>query len=58
MPGLDALQQGYERITIRYAQHPTGAQITYTTSEPNLVDALHAWFDAQVSDHGQHAEHG
>jgi hypothetical protein len=58
MPGLDALQQGYQRITIRYAQQPTGAQITYTASEPNLVDALHAWFDAQVSDHGQHAEHG
>lgn len=58
MPGLRDLQQGHARIDIRYTQLPAGAQITYTTSEPPLVKALHAWFDAQVTDHGQHAEHG
>jgi hypothetical protein len=58
MPGLRDLEQGHDRIEIRYADTPAGAQITYTTSDPALVTALHAWFDAQVSDHGQHAEHG
>ncbi|TKK84067.1 aspartate carbamoyltransferase [Herbidospora galbida] len=27
-------------------------------ADPSLITALHAWFDAQVSDHGRHAEHG
>jgi hypothetical protein len=58
MPGLRELEQGHNRIDIRYAQTPAGAQITYTTSDSSLMDALHAWFDAQVSDHGQHAEQG
>ncbi|MFC9894776.1 hypothetical protein ACFVMC_13890 [Nocardia sp. NPDC127579] len=58
MPGLRELQQGHTRIEIRYAETPAGAQITYTSSDPSLVTALHTWFDAQVSDHGSHAEHG
>ncbi|TMR11321.1 aspartate carbamoyltransferase [Nonomuraea turkmeniaca] len=58
MPGLRELEQGHGRIDIRYAQTPAGAQLTYTTADRPLVAALHAWFDAQVSDHGQHAEHG
>ncbi|MEU7864350.1 hypothetical protein [Nonomuraea sp. NPDC049141] len=58
MPGLRDLEQGHSRIDIRYAPTSTGAQITYTTSDASLIKALHAWFDAQVSDHGQHAERG
>jgi hypothetical protein len=58
MPGLIELEQGHTRIGIRYAQTPAGARITYTTSDPPLIKALHAWFDAQVTDHGRHAEHG
>ncbi|MGN9837262.1 hypothetical protein ACTMTI_03955 [Nonomuraea sp. H19] len=58
MPGLHDLEQGHSRIDIRYTEMPAGAQITYTTSDPSLVKALHSWFDAQVTDHGQHAEHG
>jgi hypothetical protein len=58
MPGLRELEQGHERIDIQYADAPAGAQITYTTPDASLVKALHAWFDAQVTDHGQHAEHG
>jgi hypothetical protein len=57
MPGLRELEQGHGRIDIGYAQTPAGAQVTYTTSDPSLVKALHAWFDAQVTDHGRHAEH-
>ncbi|MEV1248651.1 hypothetical protein [Nonomuraea sp. NPDC049750] len=58
MPGLRELEAGHDRIDIRYAEASAGAQITYTTSDPALLEALHAWFDAQVTDHGQHAEHG
>ncbi|MEV4804345.1 hypothetical protein AB0K18_30450 [Nonomuraea sp. NPDC049421] len=58
MPGLRELEQGHRRIAIRYAELPDGARITYTTTDASLIAALHAWFDAQVTDHGRHAEHG
>ncbi|MFF5363738.1 aspartate carbamoyltransferase [Streptomyces scabiei] len=58
MPGLAALEDGYERIEVRYRERPDGATLTYTTDEPALVDALHDWFEAQLSDHGDHAEAG
>jgi hypothetical protein len=58
MPGLAQLSSGYARIRMTPANLPAGAQITFTTDDAQLTGALHAWFDAQVSDHGDHAEHG
>ena len=58
MPGLDALRNHVGGITVDYETTPDGARITYTTTDEPLIVALHAWFDAQVSDHGQHADHG
>jgi hypothetical protein len=58
MPGLSELSNGYRRISTDYTDLADGARITYTSDDPKLVKALHAWFDAQVSDHGAHAEHG
>lgn len=58
MPGLAALRAGASSIAVRYADVANGGRITYTTSDPALVTALHAWFDAQVSDHGAHAMKG
>jgi hypothetical protein len=55
MPGLQALRGHGGRITIDYRVTPDGARAAYTTSDAQLRDALHNWFDAQVSDHGQHA---
>jgi hypothetical protein len=55
MPGLAALRDSAGRIDVGYADWPDGGRITYTTGEAELVTALHAWFDAQVSDHGSHA---
>jgi hypothetical protein len=55
MPGLQALRTHDGRITIDYDTTADGARATYTTTDPALRDALHNWFDAQVSDHGQHA---
>ena len=58
MPGLKELEAGAEEVDIRYSDLPDGAKIEYETSDPALVAALHDWFDAQVSDHGSHAEGG
>ena len=58
MPGLQALQAGANRITVQYSELPTGAQIKFVTDDPALMHALHGWFDAQVTDHGEHAEDG
>ena len=52
MPGLHELMMGAKQITIQYSELPNGAQILYTTTDPALVNAIHAWFDAQVTDHG------
>lgn len=58
MPGVSELSAGFEDITVTYAEVPAGAELTYTTDSPELVEAIHAWFDRQLMDHGQHAEAG
>jgi hypothetical protein len=58
MPGLAALRAGAARIDIGYEELPDGARLRYRADDPDLVAALHAWGDAQVRDHGAHAEHG
>jgi hypothetical protein len=55
MPGLNAMHAGAKRISVRYADVRNGATITYATADPALVAAIHAWFHAQVADHGKHA---
>jgi hypothetical protein len=57
MPGLEDLQTGAAagRVTITYAAIANGARLTYSTNDPDLIDALHTWFDAQLMDHGAHA---
>jgi hypothetical protein len=55
MPGLRTLAAGAGRIDIRYTDIPAGAQIAYDTADPALRTAIHAWFDAQVREHGHHA---
>jgi len=58
MPGLSDLKAGASRIAVHYRDVPAGAVLEYSTSEPQLVRAIHAWFDAQAMDHGGHAERG
>jgi hypothetical protein len=55
MPGLAELKSGAGKIDILYTTLPDGAQIRYATKDPALLMAIHHWFDAQLSDHGQHA---
>lgn len=56
MPGLSTLRAGASRIRVAYTTVTGGARITYTTEDPKLVDGLHEWFDAQLMDHGAHAQ--
>ena len=55
MPGLQDLSSGAAQMKITYSDLPNGGQITYTTSNTNLVTSIHTWFDAQLSDHGNDA---
>ena len=55
MPGLAQLRAGASHIAVTYADTGNGASITYASSDPALVAAIHAWFAAQVKDHGAHA---
>lgn len=59
MPGLSGLKAAKPgEIKIEYKALPIGAQINYSTESPQLINAIHRWFDAQLSDHARHAEHG
>lgn len=58
MPGVAELSAGYQRISVSYSKVPAGAELRYTTTDTDLVDAIHAWFDRQVMDHGDDAEAG
>jgi hypothetical protein len=57
MPGLTELEAGAGGIAIDLEELTGGARVTYTTDDPALVDALHRWAEAQVTDHGEHADH-
>jgi hypothetical protein len=56
MPGLAQLKKT-EMYAIKYEYEalPNGAQIHYSTEYPLYVQALHEWFDAQTSEHGNEA---
>ena len=56
MPGLHALVMGQDRLEIAYRDVERGGEIRYASEDPSLVAAIHEWFDAQLSDHGQHAQ--
>lgn len=56
MDGVAELRRGYAGITVDYVDRSDGARLIYRTDRAELVDALHAWFDRQVMDHGSHAE--
>jgi hypothetical protein len=57
MPGLAELEAGADSVAITFDTLSDGARLTFTADDPDLVDALHRWGDAQTTDHGAHAEH-
>jgi hypothetical protein len=55
MPGLKELQADVSKIRVTYSELPSGAQITFETSDVHALTALHRWFGAQLSEHGADA---
>ncbi len=56
MPGLDALRTDYANVELKFRELADGAEITYTATDEELIAAIHIWFDAQLMDHGSHAQ--
>jgi len=56
MPGLAELRKAEPgQLHVDYKELENGAEITYSSKEPGLIDAIHRWFDAQLADHGPDA---
>lgn len=59
MPGLAELRNARtSELSVHYAELPNGARIDYSSDKPQVVEAVHQWFDAQLSDHARHAVSG
>lgn len=58
MPGVKELTSGADRVRFNYHDLPDGGQIDYVTDAPELIAAIHRYFDAQLSDHARHAISG
>ena len=56
MPGLRKLEENYAAIEVTFELTADRARISYRSTDPEVVEALHDWFEAQVNDHGSHAE--
>ena len=52
MPGLKELQVGAKGVKVSYAALADGAEISFKTTDPHLLTAIHRWFGAQLSEHG------
>lgn len=59
MPGLAELRRAApQTLAVTYREVPAGAQLRYRTDDAQVRAALHAWFDAQLADHGADAMAG
>jgi hypothetical protein len=59
MPGLARLKAADPgELQVKYQDTKAGGTIVYETKNPEVLTALHQWFDAQVSDHGHDAMEG
>ena len=56
MAGLHSLVTGHEQMTVTYSDVIGGAEIEFASEDDELVAAIHLWFDAQLLDHGEHAQ--
>jgi|SRR5215469_11174821 len=56
MPGVQYLRKVKPgQIAITYRELPAGAAVDYVGRDTITVDAIHKWFDAQLSDYGEDA---
>jgi hypothetical protein len=59
MPGLDVLRNTKpEQFKVDYKELPNGAEINYASDDKKVINAIHQFFDAQLSDHARHAVPG
>ncbi len=58
MPGLADLSANYRSVRFAYRELANGAEIEYSAEDTALVDAIHRYFNAQLSDHARHAIDG
>lgn len=59
MPGLAQLKMAKaDDIKFEYKDLENGGQIHFSSEYPQFVSALHEWFDAQISEHGNPAQSG
>lgn len=55
MPGLNDLKDNFSKIEFVYRALSSGGEIGYTTREAELINVIHQYFNAQVSNHGTDA---
>ncbi len=55
MPGLKKLTESAGKYSVNYSEVPAGAKLIFSSKDPEVVNALHEWFDAQLKDHGSDA---
>ena len=56
MPGLAQLKAAKPgKLIVSYQDIDAGAQLHFQAKDADLIAAIHAWFDAQVADHGADA---
>lgn len=58
MPGVKELSAAAKQMHFAYQDLPNGGQIDYLSEDPQLIAAVHRYFDAQLSDHARHAVTG
>ncbi|SER58064.1 hypothetical protein SAMN05421690_10409 [Nitrosomonas sp. Nm51] len=52
MPGLTELEAPKaDQIKIEYLELQNGAQISYSSDSPPIIEAIHKWIEAQFNDH-------
>ncbi|PIS05114.1 MAG: aspartate carbamoyltransferase [Candidatus Buchananbacteria bacterium CG10_big_fil_rev_8_21_14_0_10_42_9] len=56
MPGLDVLTTQADELEVEYKELEDGAQISYLSDNPEVLNAIHLWFMAQLTDHGTDAQ--
>ncbi|MBD9355272.1 aspartate carbamoyltransferase [Methylomonas albis] len=53
MPGLAVMRSAKSgALRIYYTAEAAGASLTFASGVPELIAAVHDWFDAQLRDHG------
>lgn len=56
MPGLHMLSQSKGKFKVEFRKLKDGAQLTFSSKDPEVQNAIHKWFDAQLRDHGSDAK--